>query len=72
MNVKQGMLDLAQYDLLFLAMAQYKLGRHEDASATFKRVRPGSARPDLSINPDLWREAPPTPSFPSIAGAWAR
>jgi hypothetical protein len=57
MNVKQGMLDLAQYDLLFLAMAQYKLGRHEDARATFKRVRPGSARPDLSINPDLWREA---------------
>ena len=50
MNLKSGELVLAQADLMFLAMAQYKLGRHEDARATFKRLRPGDYR-----RSDLWR-----------------
>jgi WD40 repeat protein len=40
-----------QYDLLFLAMAEYKLGRHEEARATFKRV------PVLDLWHNAWREA---------------
>jgi WD40 repeat protein len=52
MNLKQGAVGRpTQHDLLFLAMAQYKLGRHEDARCTFKRLKPGV------IKPDLWREA---------------
>jgi tetratricopeptide (TPR) repeat protein len=54
MNLKSGFLD-GQADLMWLAMAQYKLGRHEDARATFKRLRPGDyKRSDLWR---IWREA---------------
>jgi tetratricopeptide (TPR) repeat protein len=52
MNLKSG--DGYPYDLLFLAMAQYKMGRHEDAKATFKRMPRGSKG---YIRPDVWREA---------------
>jgi tetratricopeptide (TPR) repeat protein len=41
----------ANWDLLFLAMAEHKLGRHDDARATFKRVRPGT------VVFKTWREA---------------
>jgi hypothetical protein len=49
MNLPSG--DGFDYDLLFLAMSEYKMGRHEDAKATLKRVPPGR------IRPDIWREA---------------
>jgi hypothetical protein len=50
MNLKSGGSRL-DYDLLFLAMSEYKMGRHEDAKATLKRVPPGG------IRTDFWREA---------------
>jgi tetratricopeptide (TPR) repeat protein len=49
MNLASG--DGFHYDLLFLAMSEYKMGRHEDAKVTLKRVHPGA------IRPDVWREA---------------
>jgi hypothetical protein len=49
MNPKAGV--NSQWDLLFLAMAEAKLGRQDDAKATFKRVSPRAVRADV------WREA---------------
>jgi WD40 repeat protein len=44
------------YDLLFLAMAQWKSGRHEEARATLKRARDPKL-PQHEVLPRHWREA---------------
>jgi len=44
------------YDLLFLAMAQWKLGRHEEARATFQQARDPDSHPRF-VEPRHWREA---------------
>src|SRR5262249_30175377 len=57
LNLKKSAQNQLAYDLLFLAMAQWKLGRHEEAMATLQRARdPKSQRINL-VQPRHWREA---------------
>jgi hypothetical protein len=44
------------YDLLFMAMAQWKLGRHDEAKATLQRARDPQSQPRYVL-PRHWREA---------------
>jgi WD40 repeat protein len=56
LNLRASQSNHYVYDLLFLAMAQWKSGRHEEAKATLQRARDPKL-PQHEVLPSHWREA---------------
>jgi WD40 repeat protein/tRNA A-37 threonylcarbamoyl transferase component Bud32 len=55
LNLKSSREDHFAYDLLFLAMTQWKLGRHEEARATLRQARDPKSHPGYVLSRH-WQE----------------